>query len=351
MERSIDKFKIYVCGIRREVSKKVFIPIAGIVLRGESEGYVLPEKTTEIKFHLAKLMPQGGEQPLGGKSVRLSPEGLIDGTVSPTGKTLTQQDGDITVRYKAGLKEKTMTVHATFQPKNYTEKAHASASVTTIEKGYDWMGTLIMNQTCSYQKHESKQNQKGFWAKEESILSTDRSVHLTIRFLTTPGEPPVILGKDVSGTSRYLLTTMEQKSWADCKDKQTGKTFKKKPGDTQQSTLKMIGTLVEEDLDISPSIHVDRLSNRYTFDFGISGLWWKGKVTRRDIYTDICDGHSEEKSMGSFEGERQKYDLEPLHYEGQTTDINTIFGNTKIETETLEKCATTYNWSLKRISK
>ena len=348
MERSIDTFKIKVCGVRKEVTKEVFIPIAGICLRGESEGYVFPEKTTEIKFKLKKLLPQGGEQPLSGKPVLLSPEGLIDGTVSPSGTTFTQTDGNIAVRYKSGLKESTMTVHATFQPKKYPDKARASAGVTIVEKGYDWTGTVIVNQTCSYKKNEIKNNKRGYWVREESILSTDRTVHLTIRFLTTPGKPAVILGKDVSGTSRYLLKTFEQKGWADCKDKQTGKTFRKKPGDTQQSTLKMIGTLVEEYLDISPSIHVDRLSNRYTFDFGVSGLWWKGKVTRTDIYTDVCNGNSKKKSMGPFTGERQKYDLEPLHYEGQTTDINTISGSTKIETETLEKCTTTYIWNLKR---
>ncbi|MBW1959703.1 MAG: hypothetical protein JRI63_14490, partial [Deltaproteobacteria bacterium] len=350
MERSIDKLKIHVCGMRKEVTKEVFIPVAGIALRGESEGYVFPEKTTEIKFHLTKLMPQGGEQPLGGKSVRLSPEGLIDGTVSPAGKTLTHQNGNITIRYKSGLKENTMTVHATFQPKKYPDKVRASAGVTIIEKGYDWTGTVIVNQTCSYQQNEIKNNKRGFWIREESILSTDRTAHLTIRFLTTPGKPAVILGKDVSGTSRYLLKTFEQKGWADCKDKQTGKTVKKKPGDTQECEIKVIGTLVERNLDISPSIHLDRLSNRYTFDFSVSGLRWRGKMTRTDIYTDVCSGNSKEKSIGPFEEEGQKYDLQPLHYEGQVQDINTISGSTKIETATLEKCNTTYNWNLKRIS-
>lgn len=351
MEMGFDKLTVSVCGMRKEVSKDVFIPIAGIALKAESEGYVFPEETTKMKFSLKKIMPWGEIRSLSGKTINLSPEGLIDGTVSPSGRAITQENGYINLIYKAGLKETTMTVHATYQPKGYEEKLKESASVTVIDKAYDWFCTVIVNQTCSYEKHESNHNPKGFWLNEESTLYTDLNVHLSIRFITGPGKTR-ILGKSISGTSLYQITTWDQKSWADCKDEQTKRSYRKRPGDEQKTILKGIGSLIEENLDIMAAVDVDRKSGKYEFEFGVWGMRWNVKISRDDIYTDACNG---ETTKESYHGEEkgEKYSLDTKSFEGYTANINDIFGSKRIESPPwrLMKCKTDYTWHLERIKK
>jgi hypothetical protein len=351
MHASVDMFKILVCGMRKKVTKEVFIPIDGIALRGESEGYAFPETDNEIKFELAKVSPKGGREPLPGRKITITPKGLIDGALTPVGRVTTGNGGRAILNYRSGLKEKILYVLATFQPPGYPEKAYGKTSVTIIDKPYDWFGTVLINQTCNYEQRDSKSQQKGFWVNEESSISSDRTLHLTLRFLLKQNEPPVLTAKDVSGTSRYVMTTKEQKAWADCKDKQSGKTVKVKPGDTQKTIIKMIGELTEKDLRISPSLHIDRIANEYTFDFGVSGLYWLGKMTRTETFTDVCDKGSKTNQTGPLDTGEQKYNLESLHFTGHTNDLFNISGDKTLESNGLEHCETNYNWTLKRIEK
>lgn len=93
----------------------------------------------------------------------------------------------------------TSEVMATFQPKDYPEKAYGKNSLTLIDKPYDWPGTVWINQTCHLDRHDSKSQGEGFWTNEESSLLNDHSIHLTLRFLIIQGEPGVLIGKDASG--------------------------------------------------------------------------------------------------------------------------------------------------------
>ena len=349
MEMSIDTFKAETCGIGKKEVKKIMVPIAGIALGVEpDEPYVFPEGNDKIKIKLFKITPTGGREPLHNRPINISVENLEDGKITPTGTVLTGKNGIAILNYDAGQKDETVYVNATFQPKGYSDSADEKTSVTVIEKGYEWMGTVFVNETCHFEKKEGKDNQRGFWKEDRSSTTYNHTLHITVRFLAKPGRSAIITGKDVTGTSLYRLSTFSRAAKAECKVRGSRKLRVVKPGDWQKSVITDTGELVEKDLKVYPSITINRLKNKYFFEFGLSGLYWKRKMTTEESFYDACDHTTKNKKYPSYE-KKVKFQLDSIEYKGHTDSLELISGSSTINKDTIQKCTTTYNWTLKKI--
>jgi len=53
-----------------------------------------PGEETRVRVRLLKVYPQGGMEPLSGRRVKITVEGLVDGKVTPEGGVNTDEKGE-----------------------------------------------------------------------------------------------------------------------------------------------------------------------------------------------------------------------------------------------------------------
>jgi len=344
MELFVDTLKVETCGKKRRVVKEVMIPIAGLGLKVKPENvYVFPEEKTKINVELIKRTPTGKKEFVSGKKIFLSVKGLKDGKISPVGNVQLNK-GKVVMNYSAGAKDEAVYVNAKFQPQGYSDSLKEGASVAVIEKGYEWAGWVNVDEVCNFEKKEKGDN------KSESITYKHK-LHLSIVFMSKPGGPDIIRSGDVFGTAIYKLSTFFQSKEAACTPKGGTGVVYKRPGGWERTEIIVKGDLIKKKLKVYPMIHINRLKDEYEFKFGVSGLYWKSMLSRKDVYYSACNGKTKEENYTSPSPQVKSFDMENLYYKGHTISLKKLTGNKVVKRKIPWNCTTTYHWSLERIKK
>lgn len=170
LEPKIEKITLSTCplGNKPNIEKEVEIIIRGLELLVEPWRTVIHngEKTT-ISVDLHETDPDGFKFPAADQEIEIKVTGLVDGSVSPTGRVTTDEMGVAWIDYKAGKEDRQIKITATFTPPGYSEKVTADATITIKPLEYD--ATLTIK--GSYKKTEKSNSEtKNSWGDNETNL-------------------------------------------------------------------------------------------------------------------------------------------------------------------------------------
>jgi hypothetical protein len=141
------KVSIGTCGIS---SKSEHFTNGKIIVKGleiqvkPDKGQVRPDETSVVEIRFNEVDPYGSKEPVPGRELTISVKGLVDGSVYPTGNQVTNEEGKVILKYKAGENDEKVMFTASYQPVEYPDKAIGSSSVTVIPDKYAWTGKLTM---------------------------------------------------------------------------------------------------------------------------------------------------------------------------------------------------------------
>lgn len=347
MDLDFDQLKILTCGIDKKVVKDVMPPIsiAGMGIEViPRDVYISPGESTQIDIELFKVMPWGGKWPVPGQRIEVTVQGLVDGSVSPMGQVRTNEGGKATLTYRAGEIDKDIRICARYQPEEYPDSIQDDSTVILVEKKKCWRVTVEMFTNYQFEHQDKKENQRGWWVREEYSTKSSYDIHIMVRFYQRSGEQVVIEAKDISGSYHYESRTFDQSADADCRGKGIIR-----PGGWQSAEQITTGELVDEgDPRIYSGISINRFTNAYSFNFNIGGLWWKYRATRRDTHYDACTGTTSEENYGPYEMKKESGNIGAfLRYRGQAINLNKFSGS---ETFTdIIGTVTTYKWTIERV--
>ena len=160
IEPGVQEVEVYLIGRgQKKVQQVLSIPVKGLKLEVRPDrATVAPGQETHVRIHLAKVDPQGGQEPLPGRKVRIKAEGLVDGQVVPEGEVTTDEKGEGVLTYRAGGSEQWVRFSARYQPEGYPDFLQAEGVVEVIQR-------LDVNMLVwvKWETHPAS----GGWVKEE----------------------------------------------------------------------------------------------------------------------------------------------------------------------------------------
>lgn len=342
-ELYIEPFKIITCGIDKKDIKDVFIPVAGIELEAlAKDAYVFPGDKTIVKLKLNKVLPSGTKAPIPGRKITISSRGVKDGKLTPSRRAITKKDGRAVLNYTAGMKDMEIDIKATFRPENYPEYIEDTTGFAVVDKHYDWLGTVNINYVLAGKSSN----------KEESTM-TEVEANIRVNFLFKAGEEPVILGKGIKGSGKYLLYTFSRSKEAACTPPGGSGVIYIRPGGWKKTEIKGDYQVFEKNFKIYPEISIYRDEDKYSFRFGVAGVYLKGTLTREETHHSACTGKTEVRRIGPNQLKHKPIHIESVAYEGKTPNFDFITGRKVIKTIMTKnfKIITRYNWQLRRINK
>lgn len=148
------KISIGTCGIssKSEIYTEGKIIVKGLKIEVVPDKYqVYPDDATNIVIRFIEVNPNGNKESVPGRMVDINIKGLVDGSISPKGNYNTNEKGEIHLRYKAGKKDKKITITASYQPINYPDIVTGSSYINVISKDYAWNGSLNIEVTNRFQ--------------------------------------------------------------------------------------------------------------------------------------------------------------------------------------------------------
>jgi hypothetical protein len=185
---------ITACGRDRDETKEEEIVIYGLDLEVTPDRMrISTEDRADIWIKLSKIDPDGKKMPVPGKTIQLDIRGLVDGNVKPTGKYITDDDGEVYLVYTSGENDKSVTFDAKFQPVDYPEFVSDKATIA-VTKPY-WQGTLHYwekeSYACSFKATEATK-----WRYHEENTNTSEIGTINFRY-----EDPYLNVKETATTT------------------------------------------------------------------------------------------------------------------------------------------------------
>lgn len=172
----------------RWIRQVVFIKIKGLLLEVKPARDTLsPGQQTSVRVSLWKTAcdaegrPEPPE-PLAGRQVRVTIEGLVDGSVAPSGTLATNDDGVATLTYTAGRSDKAVRFVATYQPRDYQEHVTGSGAVEVVPPEGDLELFLT---TDASQQGECTSRQSAPPPPSTTTASFSRHLHAQVRAACT----------------------------------------------------------------------------------------------------------------------------------------------------------------------
>ena len=160
VQPGIQEVEVYLIGRgQKKVSKTIAIPIRGLKLEVRPDRAVIaPGDQTQIRVRLSKVDPQGGKEPVAGRKVEITVQGLVDGKVTPEGEVVTNEGGEGVLTYRAGGSDQRVRFSARYQPEGYPDFLQAEGVVEITQRLHVDMQVWI-----KWETHPSS----GGWVKEE----------------------------------------------------------------------------------------------------------------------------------------------------------------------------------------
>ena len=153
----------------------------------------------DIYFNL--VSPDGKKRPVAGKELGLSVKGLVDGSVTPSRKIITDSNGKGTIQYKAGDKDEKITITASYQPVDYPDKVTGSGFVNIIPDDFAWVGTIELELTQTYNCDVTEQT--GEYGSKRTMAGDHKRIVTDILIGMTDFDLPAV-GNSIDGKLQYL---------------------------------------------------------------------------------------------------------------------------------------------------
>lgn len=141
-------------GNKPDIEREVEVIIRGLELKVDPErSQVAAGEEVIIRVDLHETDPDGGTYPASGREIELNIEGLADGSVSPSDKVSTDDNGEAKLIYRAGREDRKIKVTGTFTPTGYPEKVKGEAEIEVREP--HWEGLISMTESMQAGEKES----------------------------------------------------------------------------------------------------------------------------------------------------------------------------------------------------
>ncbi len=120
---------------KKKVQQVLSIPVKGLKLEVRPDRAVIaPGDQAQIRVRLSKVDPQGGQEPLAGRKVKITVQGLVDGKVTPEGEVVTNEGGEGVLTYRAGGSDQRVRFSARYQPEGYPDFLQAEGVVEITQR-------------------------------------------------------------------------------------------------------------------------------------------------------------------------------------------------------------------------
>ena len=147
----IAKLEIETCGRDRKETKILSINIHGLeILVKPQKSVIKSGESTNVDLYFNIVSPSGEKWPVAGKELNISVKGIVDGSISPKKKVVTNSEGKATLKYKAGRKDEKITISASYQPVKYPDKVIGSSTINVIPNNSAWNGKLTYKFTTQF---------------------------------------------------------------------------------------------------------------------------------------------------------------------------------------------------------
>ncbi len=135
-EAGQEKLKIVACGIGGSVEKELIVEIQGLELKVIAEKKEInPGETVYLKLLLLRYDLSGKRDAVANQELKLKVSGLEDGKVYPDKNLVTDEKGEVKIRYTAGRTDRLVSFKTEFQPEGYNETLKAQESVQVKKEG------------------------------------------------------------------------------------------------------------------------------------------------------------------------------------------------------------------------
>lgn len=155
----IEKITLSTCprGNKPDIEKEVEIPIRGLELIFDpSRKTIYSGDQVSVTINFNEVDTAGNRYPVANREITIQVTGLVDGTISPLEKVMTDEVGTAIITYKAGNKDKQIRITASFTPPEYAETVRGECILNVNKPAGNFNGTITYKRHVDW-KDESEQ--------------------------------------------------------------------------------------------------------------------------------------------------------------------------------------------------